>query len=279
MKRKPTDAQWERFNAQSREEQIEIVKRHLEKVFDRRFKNTPDGEFQNGREHARSCFISNRLAKYIRPEDNSVRGFHRRYQKFNSPEDKERFIESRLAGFVEIPTPLPPQFVGLTNYTSDERFLEVNYQGTKATISDGSFSNTFPYYDAYSPLVDHLAVAIHIKRAKAFLGADDGEATHSLILDTEKNKIYIATRRQAHQFLEIQLPQTPEERKAADERLDEFVKNFEKPKSLGDLQALGMFQFLAPVDNRSEEVEKMIKFLDGFIPEEAQKLLNEFMRV
>lgn len=66
MKRKPTDAQWERFQTQSREEQIEIIKRHLSRVFNRRFAASTDESFEHGRDHAESSFIANRMNKYIR---------------------------------------------------------------------------------------------------------------------------------------------------------------------------------------------------------------------
>ena len=279
MRKKPTDAQWERFQTQSRDEQVEIIKKHLSRVFKRRFAASPDASFEHGRDHARSCFVANRMAKYIRQEDNSVRGFHRRYQNFNSPGHREEYIRARLEKMFELSVPLPPQFMKLTNYDGDKRFVEINYQGTKATIGDGTMSNTFPFYQAYSPLADHLAVAIHLRRQNAFLGADDAEATHSLVLDTEQNKIYIATRRQASAFLEMQLPQTPEERRAEDERLQKIFEEFERPKGLAELQNMGMFQFIAPTSDRSKEVNEMSQFLDGHIPADAKEILKQFMTV
>lgn len=276
MNTKPNAAGRERRQAQTREEQIEIVKRHLSRVFARRFKNVPEAEFEGGRECAEHCYVANRMRKYIRLEDNSVRGFTRRFQRFNSAAHREAFIATRLSQMKELPTPLPPQFVGLTNYESDQRFLEINYQGTKATINDGTFRSTFPYYEAYSPLVDHLAIAIHLKLENAFLGADDGNATHSLLLDRAQNKIYIATRRQTQHFMAIQIPNTPEERARAAKRMSEFINEFGKPKNLKDLQKSGMFQFLGRVADRSAEVEQMRRFLNKYIPEPALKFLKQF---
>ena len=126
--------------------------------------------------------------------------------------------------------------------------------------------DTFPFYQAYSPLVDHTAILIHLWQHKACLGADDAPATHSLVLDTEQHKIYLATRGTAAKFLEMQLPQTPDERRASDEKLQQKFEEFERAKNLGDFQKMGMFQFLAPADDRSHEVEQMCRFLDEYVP-------------
>lgn len=267
MRKKLTDAQWERFQTQNREQQIEIIKTHLSRVFARRFADQPDASFEHGRAHAENCFIANRMAKYIRSEDNSVRGFHRRYQCFDSPAHREEYTGARLAEMFALPPPLPPQFMKLTNYTGGKRFVAINYQGTKAVIDDGTMSNTFSFYQAYSPLINHPAIFAHLRQQKAHLGADDAEATHSLILDTGQNKIYLATRRRASEFLEMQLPQTPEERRAADDKLQKQSEDFEKSKSLAELQNSGMFEFIAPADNRSLEVEAMGRFLDEYVPQ------------
>ena len=275
-RKRPTDAQWRRWNAASRDEQIAIVKEHLSRVFDRRHKSAADDESGPNRDRAKNDFVANRMAKYIRQEDNSVRGFPRRFQNFMSPGDREIYLQKELSKMIALSAPLPPQFIGLANYEGGQRFVAIYYQGTKATIADGTVTTTFPYYEAYSPLVDHLAISCCIRQHGGFLGADDGEATHALLLDTEKGKIYLTAQRAADHFLEVQRPQSDEEQRAVDERLEKMFEEFENAKTLGDFQRMGMFQLFAPVRDRSEEINAMTRFLNEHIPKEAQALLSRW---
>lgn len=263
--------------AKNRDEQIEIAKRCLSYFWEEMHRNTPDTEFKFSRSHARSCFVANKMAQLVRPEDNSIIGFPRRFRSFASAGHKQQYQQSLLTEyFFLLPTPLPPQFVSLANYKGNQRFVTIFYQGTKATIADGRTQFTFPFYEAYEPLVRHAAVEYYLLTKKAFLGADDGEATHALLLDTVENKIYLGRFESAHFFLGTQRPETPEEIEEAERAAQELIERFQNANSLKDFQEFGMFSLLAPVSNRADEVEAMAKFLDENMPEEITEFLKQF---
>lgn len=263
--------------AKNRDEQIEIAKRCLAFFWEEKHQNTPDSEFKFSRSHARSCFVANMMRKLVRPEDNSIVGFPRRFRNFASEGDKQKYQQSLLDEyFFLLPTPLPPQFIGLSNYKGDQPFVAIFYQGTKATMADGRTQITFPFYEAYEPLVRHVAVEYYILRKKAFLGADDGEATHALVLDTVENKIYLGCYESAHFFLGTQQPVTKEEIAEAERAAEELIKRFENANSLEALQEFGMFSLFAPVNSRRGEVEAMAQFLDDNTPEEITDFLRQF---
>ncbi|MEG4242963.1 hypothetical protein [Microcoleus sp. AT9b-C3] len=64
--------------------------------------------------------------------------------------------------FIELPVPMPPmlpEMVGVSN----SQYFAMYYQGSKATWSNGRGMATFSYYAVYAPLIEHIALAIHLE--------------------------------------------------------------------------------------------------------------------
>ena len=64
-------------NPQTRQLQVALLKEKLSKKFDLKFENKilP---FKFSKEHTKMCWVANNFAKFIRSEDNSLRGFKTR---------------------------------------------------------------------------------------------------------------------------------------------------------------------------------------------------------
>lgn len=270
------DARHRIWKAKSREAQLAILEEHLGCKFEIKFGNLSEPDFPQSKAHSKDGFIADRKARFIRSEDNSIRGFPRRFQVFANPEDREQFLQTRLARFILLPTPLPPQFTELAGYNGEQRFAAIYYQGTKPTVTDGISSRTFSFYRAYSPLTDHPAISYFTAVNKAFLGADDGEATHVLLFDTANNLIYLAQYREAMRFLQFQLPQTVEEENDRQAVIQKLIEELNGAGSLADFQKLGMFDFFAPEQGNSELIGEMTLFLDQYIPEDFKELCKRW---
>lgn len=185
-----------------------------------------------------------------------------------------RNFDGNRNSFEKLPVPLPPQFLALAYYERDRRYLAIWYDGGKPRLFDGVISQTFPYYQAFAPLVRHPAMEFYLECAGACLGADDQTAVHALLLDTEEKSLYLGALDQVTDFLKCQMPQTDEEIKKAERDAREFLSKAAKAKSMKDLQRLGMFQFFAPAEDRSDEVSRMTSYLDSYIPEEILRLMK-----
>lgn len=99
--------------ARSRDEQLEILERYLSFFWEKQNQNMPDSGFRHTRAHARMCWAENRTAKFVRAEDNSVRGFPRRFRHFNGEGHRQQYQQGILDEyFFLLPPPLPPQFIG-----------------------------------------------------------------------------------------------------------------------------------------------------------------------
>lgn len=85
------------------------------------------------------------------------------------------------ADFRLLPAPMPPMLPGVVGVSSDKRFFRLNYEGSKPFWSDGRAGAPVPYYAAYEPFVDHLAVAISLFDVS--LGHDDEPPLHALLVD------------------------------------------------------------------------------------------------
>lgn len=90
--------------------------------------------------------------------------------------------------FIELPVPMPPMLPGMVGATNTHYFA-LYYQGSKATWNNGRGMATFSYYACYEPLIEHIALVIHLERYN--LGCDDVLPEHAILCDSVRNKMYV----------------------------------------------------------------------------------------
>lgn len=156
--------------------------------------------------------------------------------------------------FIPIPTPLPPMLLEMASVKVESRFVALNYQGSKATWSDGRSSATFPFYTVWQPYIEHIAVAIYLFDYN--LGSDDYKASHTLICDRTQKRVYIAKCDKAERFLNSQHPKrqpiTPQQWEEIKDRIAQ-----QAPPEMSQLQELGMFEMFMP--SLPEHRERMVQ--------------------
>lgn len=165
--------------------------------------------------------------------------------------------------FIELPVPMPPMLPGMVG-VSNTQYFAFYYQGSKATWSNGRAMGTFNYFACYEPLIEHIALVIHLEPYN--LGSDDEFPEHAILCDTVCNKMYISACREIDSFLLQQhfdeLPQLTEQ------EFEAAVKSLEN-MSLEQMQALGMFEMFGNTNPQARrETAELVKWLDQYITEE-----------
>ncbi|MEG4912259.1 hypothetical protein [Microcoleus sp. B7-D4] len=165
--------------------------------------------------------------------------------------------------FIELPVPMPPmlpEMVGVSN----TQYFALYYQGSKATWSNGRGMATFSYYAVYAPLVEHIALAIHLESYN--LGSDDEMPEHAILCDTVSHKMYVGAYKEIDYFLLQQHPQ--ESLTLSEQEFKEAVKALED-MSLEQMQKLGMFEMFGNTNPQArQQTAELVKWLDQHITEE-----------
>ncbi|MGB7892651.1 MAG: hypothetical protein WCF82_12230 [Microcoleus sp.] len=156
--------------------------------------------------------------------------------------------------------PMLPSMVGVSN----TQYFAVYYQGSKATWSNGRAMATFSYYAVYAPLIEHLALAIHLEPYN--LGSDDEMPEHAILCDTVSHKMYVGAYKEIDYFL---LQQHPKESPTlSQQEFKEAVKAL-KDMTLEQMQKFGMFEMFGNTNPQAHQATiELVQWLDQQITEE-----------
>ncbi|MEG4088505.1 hypothetical protein [Microcoleus sp. Pol12B4] len=173
--------------------------------------------------------------------------------------------------FIELPVPMPPmlpEMVGVSN----SQYFALYYQGSKATWSNGRAMATFSYYAVYAPLIEHMALAIHLEPYN--LGSDDEMPEHAILCDTVSHKMYVGAYKKIDYFL---LQQHPKESPTfSEQEFEEAVKAVEN-MTLEQMQKLGMFEMFGNTNPQARQATvELVQWLDQQITEE---LIQQYIQL
>jgi hypothetical protein len=106
-------------------------------------------------------------------------------------------------GLTPLKAPVPPMLATAIGYTGNARFVSFQriLYGNEVEYFDGRMSD-IGNAQAYLVYIQHPAVSPFL--ANYDLGTRDSKAQHSLILDREQHKLFIAPVEEAEQFLREQ---------------------------------------------------------------------------
>ena len=146
-------------------------------------------------------------------------------------------------------------------YKGKQRFVSFQWTpfGDEAEYSDGRYSAT-GNWQAYLAYIQHPAVSPFLTVYE--LGSSDSEAQHALILDREKHEIFIASVKEAENFLSGQWPLEPPLRMSQEEYLAKIsiaLKNIGQPREI-DIE-----EIQRSIEEQSRMIEDMQKWLDKFL--------------
>jgi hypothetical protein len=175
------------------------------------------------------------------------------------------------AQFVELLVPMPPMLPRMVG-VSNTQYFAIYYQGSKATWSNGRAMATFSYFAVYEPLIEHIALAIHL--APYNLGSDDFFPEHAILCDCALNKMYVGTYKEIHYFLSQQ--HSDELRQFTEQEFEAAVKSLED-MNLEQMQSLGMFEMFGNINQRSrQQTVELVHWLDQYITEE---LIQQYIQL
>lgn len=173
--------------------------------------------------------------------------------------------------FIELPVPMPPMLPGMVG-VSNTQYFAIYYQGSKATWSNGRAMSTFSYFAVYEPLIEHIALAIHLEPYN--LGSDDVFPEHAILCDCALNKMYVGTYKEIHYFLSQQ--HSDELRQFTEQEFEAAVKSLED-MNLEQMQSLGMFEMFGNINQRSrQQTVELVHWLDQYITEE---LIQQYIQL
>jgi len=112
-----------------------------------------------------------------------------------------------FVGLTPLLAPVPPMLEKAIGYKGEARFVSFHWTpgGDDADYDDGQRAGTGEW-QAYLAYVQHTVV--HPLLTHYDLGSSDSEAHHSLILDRQERKLYVASIKEARKFLAQQWPET-----------------------------------------------------------------------
>jgi hypothetical protein len=173
--------------------------------------------------------------------------------------------------FIELPVPMPPMLPGMVG-VSNIQYFALYYQGSKATWSNGRAMATFSYYAAYAPLIEHIALAIHLDPYN--LGSDDELPEHAILCDTVCNKMYVGAYKEIDYFLLQQHPK--ESATLSEQEFEEAIKALED-MSLEQMQRLGMFEMFGNTNPQArQQTIELVQWLDKQVTEE---LIQQYIQL
>lgn len=167
--------------------------------------------------------------------------------------------------FVPLPVPLPPMLLEMAGVKIESQFVALNYQGSKATWSDGRSSAPFPFFTVWQPYIEHLAIAIYLLGYN--LGSDDALPEQALVCDRLHQKVYVAQWDETERFLDYQHPKI---QALNCEQWQEIKAQIAAlpPPNMSQLQELAMFEmFLPPLPQQAEKAKQLVRWLDQYIDE------------
>jgi len=111
-----------------------------------------------------------------------------------------------LEGLTLLKAPVPPMLEKAIGYHGEARFVSFHWTpgGGEADYDDGQRAGTGEW-QGYLAYVQHPTV--HLLLAQYDLGSSDSEAQHTLILDRQERKLYVASVKDARTFLAQQWPE------------------------------------------------------------------------
>lgn len=181
-----------------------------------------------------------------------------------------------MDSFNLIPVPLPPMLPLLVGVSTSSRYFGLYYMATNATWSDGRSIGTFSFYGVYEPLINHIALDIHLWNCD--LGSDDSQATHALLCERTEEKMYVAGYGLVEEFLESLHPPLPKRQPTKEEWSE--IKNAIAQKFWqerdSDWQKQAMFEFLGQSSPKMQQKRlELVHWLDCQI---TKNLLDRYIQ-
>ncbi len=168
----------------------------------------------------------------------------------------------------KLPITTPPALAEALLLPSQYQYFSICYLYGKASWSCGDCSSTFSYFHLYRPIVEHLAVAIHLE--DAFLGDDETPPTHQLLFD-RSGSLLLGGDREVKDFLVSHCPQ-PSSPKLSQEEVEKLINQEINELENLDLESgvrMGMFElFVPPSDALCIHSVAIVRHLDNFITPE-----------
>jgi hypothetical protein len=165
--------------------------------------------------------------------------------------------------FIELPVPVPPMLPEMVG-VSDTQYFALCYQGSKATWSNGRAMATFSYCAAYAPLIEQIALAIHLEPYS--LGSDDKAPEHAILCDCVHHKMYVGAYKEIDYFL---LQQHPKESPTLSQQELEAAVKALQDMSLEQMQKLGMLEMFGNTNPQArQQTVELVQWLDRQITEE-----------
>jgi len=173
--------------------------------------------------------------------------------------------------FIELPVLMPPMLPEMVG-VSDTQYFALYYQGSKATWSNGRAMATFSYYAVYAPLIEHIALAIHLEPYN--LGSDDEVPEHAILCDTVHHKMYVGAYQQIDYLL---LQQHPQKLPTLSQQEFEAAIKAVENMSLEQMQRLGMFEMFGNTNLQArQQTVELVQWLDQQITEE---LIQQYIQL
>ena len=173
--------------------------------------------------------------------------------------------------FIELPVAMPPmlpEMVGANN----TQYFALYYQGSKATWSNGRAMATFSYYAVYAPLIEHIALAIHLEPYN--LGSDDEAPEHAILCDCIHKKMYVGAYKEIDYFL---LLQHPKELPTLSQQEFEAALKALEDMSFEQMQKLGMFEMFGNTNPQArQQPVELVHWLDQQVTEE---LIQQYIQL
>jgi hypothetical protein len=157
--------------------------------------------------------------------------------------------------------PVPPMLATAIGYKGDARYVAFKWTpyGDEAEYSDGRISATGNWHP-FLVYIQRPTVSPVLREYD--LGSSDSDAKHALVLDREKQALYIAPVKEAEKFLTEQWPPEPPIRMSQEEylaQISEALKNVKQPNDVD----------IEEIQQRIEEqyalVEDMQRWLDKYL--------------
>ena len=147
------------------------------------------------------------LKTQLHERERSIRGYCDQREEPNR--DSQRPVASPDQCLTCIHAPVPPSLTEIFGYSGQARFVAFYHEPTvdELMYDDGHTSATGEWY-AFERWRAHPAVANHLQDVN--LGDSDLDATHWLVIDRDRDVLYIARVSTAQAFLQGQHPRPPE---------------------------------------------------------------------
>jgi hypothetical protein len=169
--------------------------------------------------------------------------------------------QGKLQTLESLNIPVPPMLVKAIGYKGKERFISFKWTpyGDEVEYSDGRLT-AMGNWQAYLAYIQHPAISPLLTGYE--LGSSENEAKHALILDRVRQKIFVATVKEAEKFLSDQWPPEPTLRMSQEEHIAKIsiaLKNISQPRDI-DIE-----EIQRGIQDQYRMIEDMLKWLDKFL--------------